>query len=170
MDVPGDVLAGWVRTQVDVLSAIAVEAGTAVTYVKPHGALYNRVVHDLDQARAVLAGSRDLPVLGLPGGALLQLAAADGRVTCPEGFPDRGYTGGRPGHGRLVPRDEPGALVESVAEIAANAVALAASGSVGSVCVHGDSAGAVEAAGRVRAALEQAGWTLAPRFAPPGRR
>jgi UPF0271 protein len=170
MDVPGDVLAGWVRAQVDALSRTAAAAGTAVTYVKPHGALYNRVVDDEDQAPAVLAGSGDLPVLGLPGGSLLALAAASGRATCPEGFPDRGYTGGRAGQGRLVPRDRPGALVRSVEEIAANAVALAGSGTVGSVCVHGDSPGAVEAAGRVRTALEEAGWTLAPRFPAPGRR
>jgi UPF0271 protein len=60
--------------------------------------------------------------------------------------------------------------VEDAGEIASNAVALAESGTVGSVCVHGDSAGAVEAARRVRAALEDAGWTLRPRFAPPGPR
>jgi UPF0271 protein len=169
MDVPGEVLADWVRSQVDVLSRIAAEAGTAVTYVKPHGALYHRVVDDHEQARAVLAGSGRLPVLGLPGGSLLELAAASGRRTCPEGFPDRGYTGGRPGAGRLVPRAHPDALVGSVEQVAANAVALAASGSVGSVCVHGDSPDAVEAAGRVRLALEEAGWTLAPWFAGPGR-
>jgi UPF0271 protein len=167
MDVPPATLAGWVRAQVDVLSRVAERSGTAVTYVKPHGALYNRIAEDEEQAGAVLAGSADLPVLGLPGGTFLDLAAADGRAVCPEGFPDRGYTGGRPGRGRLVPRDQPGALVDSLEEIVANAVALAESGTVGSVCVHGDSPGAVAAAGAVRAALEDAGWTLRPRFAPP---
>jgi UPF0271 protein len=170
LDVAADVLTGWVRAQVDVLSRIAAEEGTAVTYLKPHGALYNRVADDPEQARAVLAGSAGLPVLGLPGGAFVELAAAEGRTVCAEGFPDRGYTGGRPGAGRLVPRDRPGALVEDAGEIASTAVALAESGTVGSVCVHGDSAGAVEAARRVRAALEDAGWTLRPRFAPPGPR
>jgi UPF0271 protein len=168
MDVPGDLLAGWVRTQVEVLSRIAAEVGTEVTYLKPHGALYNRVVDDEEQARAVLAGSGDLPVLGLPGGALLELATAAGRVVCPEGFPDRGYTGGRPGVGALLPRDQPGALVAGPDAVAANAVVLAGAG-VGSVCVHGDSPDAVETARLVRAALAAAGWALRARFEPPSR-
>jgi UPF0271 protein len=160
MEVAPDVLAGWVRTQVDALTRIAAECGTRVTYVKPHGALYNRVADDPEQARAVLDGSGDLPVLGLPGGALLEAAAAAGREVCPEGFPDRGYTGGRPGVGRLLPRDRPGALVAAAADVAANAVSLAASGAVRSVCVHGDSPGAVATAREVRAALEEAGWQV----------
>jgi UPF0271 protein len=104
----------------------------------------------------VLAGSGELPVLGLPGGALLRLAEAAGRQTWREGFPDRGYTP----EGRLVPRDQPGALVHDRDEVAANAVRLAES--VDSVCVHGDSVGAVAAAQAVRRALEAAGWELAP--------
>jgi UPF0271 protein len=168
MDVAADVLTGWVRDQVELLTAVAAEAGTRVTYVKPHGALYHRVVDDAVQAAAVLAGSAELPVLGLPGGALLDLAVAAGRTVCAEGFPDRGYTGGRPGAGRLVSRDQPGALVDSTEEVAANAVRLATSGTVGSVCVHGDSPGAVDAARRVRTALTGAGWSLRPAF-PPAR-
>jgi UPF0271 protein len=73
-----------------------------------------------------------------------------------EGFPDRGYTD----DGRLVPRDRPGALVEGAAAIADNAVAMA--GDVESLCVHGDSEGAVEAARAVRAALELAGYDVRP--------
>lgn len=158
MDVEPGVLAGWVSTQVDLLTAIAGDAGAVVAYVKPHGALYNRVVDDAVQAEAVLAGSGDLPVLGLPGSALLSLAAAAGRTVVPEGFPDRGYTP----DGRLVPRGQPGALVDDPSEIAANAVRLAASGAVCTVCVHGDSAHAVAAARAVRRALEADGWTVAP--------
>ncbi|HET7735139.1 MAG TPA: 5-oxoprolinase subunit PxpA [Nocardioidaceae bacterium] len=150
MDVPHDVLRDQVVEQVAVLSAIALSAGTAVTYLKPHGALYNRVVGDEEQARAVLEGAGDLPVLGLPGGALVRLASRHFL----EGFPDRGYTS----DGRLVPRGNPGALVEDVDEIAANAVQLAAS--VDSVCVHGDSSTAVLAAGACRRALQEAGYTL----------
>jgi UPF0271 protein len=162
MDVPSDVLTAWVSTQVAVLSQIARACGTSVTYLKPHGALYNRVVDDPDQAAAVLAGSADLPVLGLPGGVFLELAERAGRAVRTEGFPDRGYTP----EGRLVPRDQPGALVEDTEQIAANAVALA--GSVDSVCVHGDSAGAVAAARAVRNALTDAGWTLGACFPSTG--
>jgi len=155
-DVAPDVLAAQVADQVAMLAEAAAAAGGTVGYLKPHGALYNRVVHDEEQARAVLAGSGTLPVLGLPGGALLRVAEAAGRVVHREGFPDRGYTP----EGTLVPRGEPGALVEDPAEIAARAVALAEAGGLSSVCVHGDSPGAVEAATRVRAALVDAGFTL----------
>ena len=100
----------------------------------------------------MLAGLRPPPVLGMPG-ALLTQAEAAGRRTFQEGFADRAYRGDR-----LVPRDEPGALLEDVDAIAAQAVALATQ--VDSVCVHGDSPGAVDAAGAVRRALEAAGIEL----------
>jgi UPF0271 protein len=154
LDVGPDVLREQVADQVGVLSAIAEAEGITVSYVKPHGALYNRVVDDAIQAEAVLDGSGDLPVLGLPGGVLLDLAAAIGRTAWREGFPDRGYTP----DGRLVPRGQPGALVEGADVIAARAVELAPG--VHSVCVHGDSTTAVSAAHAVRRALEAAGYTL----------
>jgi UPF0271 protein len=153
MDVPEGVLAAWVAEQVDALRQVAVAAGVEVAYVKPHGALYNRVVDDEPQARAVLVGSEDLPVLGLPGSVLLRLAEARGRVVVPEGFPDRGYTS----DGRLVPRSEPGALVSDPDRVARNAVALASAGTLRTVCVHGDSPGAVATANAVRQALVGAG-------------
>jgi 5-oxoprolinase (ATP-hydrolysing) subunit A len=157
MDVPGDLLAEQVADQVGTLSAIAVAGGTAVRYLKPHGALYHRVIDDEEQAAAVLAGSGELPVLGMPG-ALLRLAAVSGRGVLHEGFPDRGYTDS----GRLLPRDRPGALLTSAEEIAAQALRLAASTDprLDSLCLHGDSPGAVAHAHAVRRALEQAGWVL----------
>lgn len=158
MDVEVDVLTDWVGEQVEVLAEIARRSGTDVGYVKPHGALYNRVVEDEEQAAAVLAGSADLPVLGLPGSASLRLARAEGRRVVHEGFPDRGYTD----DGRLLPRDQPGALVEEPEAIAENAVRMARSGHLESLCVHGDSPGAVAAARAVRTALETAGFDLAP--------
>jgi 5-oxoprolinase (ATP-hydrolysing) subunit A len=163
MDIDAGVLAEWVAEQVGTLTEIAARAGVDVDYVKPHGALYNRVVDDEDQATAVLRGSGTLPVLGLPGSALLRLATAGGRVVVPEGFPDRGYTV----DGRLVPRDEPGALVEGADQVAANAVAMAEAGTLRTVCVHGDSPDAVATATAVRTALLAAGhevlpWTTAP--------
>ncbi len=158
MDPGSDLLERWVREQVVLLSAIAEEQGGSVAYVKPHGALYNRVVDDEDQAAAVLRGSGTLPVLGLPGSVILRLAADAGRTCVPEGFPDRGYTD----EGRLVPRDQPGALVEGAEAVAANAVEMADARAVRSLCVHGDSPGAVAAAAAVRAALEAAGHVVRP--------
>lgn len=154
LDVPSALLTEQVADQVGLLTGIARAEGTDVRYLKPHGALYHRVARDPEQAAAVLAGSGSLPVLGLPGAVILDLAAHAGRDTWREGFPDRGYTSA----GGLVPRGEPGALVADPAQIAANAVRLAET--VDSVCVHGDSPGAVDAAMAVRAALERAGYPL----------
>lgn len=162
MDPDPAVLRAWVEEQVGLLSDIAVASGTSVSYVKPHGALYNRVVDDREQARAVLDGSAGLPVLGLPGSAVLALAADAGRRTVPEGFPDRGYTGGRPGRGRLLPRDQPGALVEGPHYVARNALELVHAATVETVCLHGDSPGAVATARLVRARLVEDGVRLVP--------
>lgn len=156
LEVDAVLLREHVAHQVEILSAVAVEEGTTVSYVKPHGALYHRVVHDSVQARAVLEGSGDLPVLGLPGAVLLELAAAAGREVRHEGFPDRAYTA----EGRLLPRSEPGAVLDDPEQIAARAVELAAR--VHSVCVHGDSPSAVASARAVRRALEDAGFDVQP--------
>ena len=157
-DVAYDVLRAQVADQVHQLASIAGAAGASLSYVKPHGALYNRVVHDPEQARAVLDGSGGLPVLGLPGSVFLAQAASAGRRTHREGFPDRAYTP----EGTLVPRTEEGAVLHDPATIAARAVTMAESGDVDSVCVHGDSAEAVESATRVRRELEAAGFSLRP--------
>lgn len=162
MDVAPDVLTAWVGEQIATLREIAASCGTEVAYVKPHGALYNRVVEDEEQAEAVLLGSGDLPVLGLPVSAILRVAHAHGRQAVTEGFPDRGYTES----GRLLPRDQPGALVEGAAAIADNALRMASDGTVRSLCVHGDSPGAVGAATTVRAVLEAAGYDVRPWSAP----
>ena len=97
--------------------------------------------------------SGDLPVLGMPG-QLVGRAGSAGREVLLEGFPDRGYGA----DGRLLPRGEPGALLEDVAEIVDQALGLAPA--VHSLCVHGDSPGAVGHARAIRVALEAAGWTL----------
>ncbi|MDQ4055157.1 MAG: LamB/YcsF family protein [Actinomycetota bacterium] len=153
VDVDYDVLREQVADQVGVLSQIAAAVGTEVRYLKPHGALYHRVLDDDEQAAAVLAGSAMLPVLGMPG-RLLELAAEQGRDTLLEGFPDRGYGD----DGRLLPRDRPGAVLNDADRIAANAVRLAPS--VDSLCVHGDTPGAVANARACRRALSDAGWSL----------
>jgi len=160
--------------QLAALDGIARVAGTRVSYVKPHGALYNAAVTHVGHARAVVdavvAYDRRLPVLGLPGSELLRAAESAGLRAVAEGFADRGYTG----DGTLVSRREPAALVEDPAEVARRAVLMATDGvvvavdgtrlrmPVESVCVHGDTPGAVASARAVRAAIEAAGVALAP--------
>jgi UPF0271 protein len=157
LDVEYGVLRDQVADQVGVLSAIAEAAGTVVRYVKPHGALYHRVIDDPDQAAAVLAASGSLPVLGMAGELLTQAAAA-GRAVLHEGCPDRAYGP----DGRLVPRSKPGAVLTDAVRIAQRAVELATGTEprIDSVCVHGDTPGAVDHARAVRQALEAAGLEL----------
>ena len=152
-DVDADVLRDQVADQVGTLTSIARAAGTDVGYVKPHGALYHRVLDDVEQATAVLAGSGSLAVLTMPG-VLATSAAEAGRDVRLEGFPDREYDAA----GRLVDRSEPGAVLTDTPAIVARALALA--GRVDSLCLHGDTAGAVGHARAVRRALEDAGWTV----------
>ena len=153
LDVGHDVLREQVADQVGVLGEIAVRAGVEVAYLKPHGALYHRVLDDEAQARAVLAGSGGLAVLTMAG-VLATLAGDAGRTVWREGFPDRAYDG----RGRLVDRSEPGAVLAETPAIVGNALELA--DAVDSLCVHGDTPGAVGHARAVREALETAGWTL----------
>jgi 5-oxoprolinase (ATP-hydrolysing) subunit A len=169
-----DELTADVLYQIAALDGIARAAGTAVSYVKPHGALYHAAASDPVQAQAVLAAVRaydpDLAVLSLPGAALLAAAEAAGLTGVPEAFLDRAY---RP-DGGLVPRGQPGAVIHDAAEVAARAVRLAGDGTVvavdgsvvpvraGSLCVHGDTPAAVALAERVRAELVAAGIRLTP--------
>jgi len=172
IDVAPAELAADVIYQIGALDGMCRVAGTAVRYVKPHGALYNTAVHHTAQAQAVVDAVRDyddaLPVLGLPGSELLRLAEAAGLPTVREFFVDRGYTP----QGTLVPRGEPGALLEDPDEVAERVVRMVSAGSVVAVdgstvevraesaCVHGDSPGAVAMARAVRTRLEAAGVPL----------
>jgi len=174
IDVAPDELAADVVYQLGALMAMAAVAGTRAAYVKPHGALYNTVVHHEGQARAlveaVAAVDRSLPLLGLPGSLVLELATAAGLRGVPEAFADRAYLP----DGRLVPRTEPGAVLRDPGEVAARVVRLAREGLVRavdgsdvavraeSVCIHGDTPGAVAMARAVRAALEDADVELRP--------
>lgn len=177
MDVAPDELAADVLYQLGALDGLARAAGTRVTYLKPHGALYHATARDEGQAGAVVAAVKaydaSLPVLGLPGSRLLALAEAEGLRAVPEAFADRAYTP----EGGLVDRRQPGAVLHDPDEVAARVVRMATEGVVGavdgslvpvvaeSVCVHGDSPGAVAMARAVRAGLEDAGVRLAA-FAP----
>lgn len=152
-DPPTDVLVDELRRQLDLLAEVADAVGGHVAYVKPHGALYNTVVADERQAAAVVeaVAPYGLPLLGLPGAASLRIAADDGLPVVTEGFADRAYTP----DGTLVPRDQPGAVLHDPSDVAAQALRLA--GQVASLCVHGDSPGALDLARAVRRALEDAG-------------
>ncbi|KOV81039.1 LamB/YcsF family protein [Nocardia sp. NRRL S-836] len=156
-------LADEVLYQIGALDACARAAGTQVSYVKPHGALYNATVHHEKQAEAVVNGTRAfgaLPVLGLPGSRLLARAEAAGLRAVGEAFADRGYTP----QGTLVPRSEPNALLSDTEQVVERAKRLldgeivAVDGTVlktraESLCVHGDTPGAVHHAQAVREAL-----------------
>lgn len=172
MDVPPAELAAEVAYQIGALAVFAGAAGAQVAYVKPHGALYNRVVHDEEQAAAVVEGvllAGRLPVLGLPGSRLLAAAGRAGLPAVPEAFADRAYTA----RGTLVPRGEPGAVVSEPDTVVERAVRMASGAGATSVdgravpvaarslCVHGDTPGAARLAVRVRAALEAAGVRVA---------
>lgn len=157
MDPPTATLVKSLRTQIDLLLQVADAVGGRVDYVKPHGALYNTIVHDERQAAAVVDAvvPYGLPLLGLPHAVSLQVAAAAGLETITEGFADRGYRA----DGSLIPRSEPGALLTTLDEMTAQALRLV--GRVRSVCVHSDTPQAALIAARVREALEGSGAEVA---------
>jgi UPF0271 protein len=134
----------------------ALQAHGPVAYVKPHGALYHRASVDAVCAAAIVAGAAACDVgvmLAFPGSELARAARAAGLVSVDEGFADRGYAP----DGTLVPRGEPGAVLDAGAA-ARQAVAIAER--VESICVHGDSPDAVVVARAVAAALRTAGVEL----------
>lgn len=172
MDMAPEELTAEVLYQLSALDGIARVCGGRVGYVKPHGALYNRIVRDTVQATAVVeavsAYDPSLPILTLPGSAVYDTA---GNLTVvAECYADRAYTAA----GTLVSRREPGAVIHDPAEVASRAVRMAVDGIVisidgtkvpvaaRSICVHGDTPGAVEIAQAVRTALTGAGVTISP--------
>jgi UPF0271 protein len=172
IDMTPEDLTADVIYQIGALNALAAASGSSVSYVKPHGALYNTIVTDQRQAAAVAqavhAVDAGLAVLGLAGSAFFAAADELGLRTVPEAFADRAY---RP-DGQLVSRREPNAVLNDVDAIAERVSSMigdgtveAADGStirivVESVCVHGDSPGAVRIAGAVRDRLTADGVEL----------
>ncbi|WP_245686709.1 LamB/YcsF family protein [Paracoccus tibetensis] len=177
MDVAPDDLTADVIYQIGALQALARAAGTRVSYVKPHGALYNTTAEDVRQGDAVIAGvlgaDPGLVLMGLAGASILGRARAAGLRVVAEAFADRAYTP----EGALISRSKPGAVLHDPDIIAARMLRLAREGvleaedgsllrlGADSICVHGDSPGAVAIAARLRAALEAGGVAIAP-FAP----
>jgi len=169
LDMTFDELFGDVLYQLGALDGMAHAVGASVDYVKPHGALYNRIVRDAEQAEAVVAAVHaydpGLPVLGLPGSAWITLAEEAGHPVFREAFVDRAYLP----DGTLVPRTQEGAVLHDPAAVVAQAVRLATRQEVvaidgtvvpvqaDSLCIHGDTPGAVTMATAVREGLERAG-------------
>jgi 5-oxoprolinase (ATP-hydrolysing) subunit A len=158
-----------VADQIGTLSAFAASLGVTVSHVKPHGALYNQAARDPDLALAIATSvyrmGSTLRLVGLAGSALIDAGLRMGLPVVAEAFLDRRYGP----DGSLVPRGEPGAVIESAAEAAAQAVSIVVDGGVAAtdgswlpiaadtLCLHGDTPGAPDLARRVRAALEAAG-------------
>ncbi len=161
-----------VAAQVGALAGVAAVEGVRLRHVKPHGALYNMAARERALADAIARAVRGvdpaLALVGLSGSELAQAAERAGVRAVYEGFADRGY---RP-DGSLVPRGEPGAVIADASVVADRAVLLATRGvvtasdgsaltlRVDSICLHGDTPGAVDLARAIRQALEQAGVEL----------
>ncbi|MFM7627142.1 MAG: LamB/YcsF family protein [Gammaproteobacteria bacterium] len=180
MDIAPADLTADVGYQIGALKGLAAAAGAQVRYVKPHGALYNRIAVDAVQGAAVIAAIKavdpSLVLMGLAGAPILAQARAAGLAVVAEAYADRAYTPA----GHLVPRRETGAVLHDVSLIAARMVRLATDGIVEaidgsviridaeSISVHGDSPGAVAIACEVRRRLEAEGIGIASFLSPRG--
>ncbi len=174
MDIASFDLTADVIYQIGALQALATAAGTSVRYVKPHGALYNTIAHDTRQALAVIEAIRAvdarLVLVALAGSPLIALARHEGLTCIAEAFADRAYTP----TGALVSRREPGAVLHDAEQVAQRMLRLVQTGEIeaidgsvtrieaDSICVHGDSPGAIQMAREVRQLLEQSGVSLQP--------
>jgi UPF0271 protein len=172
MDISSDELTADVIYQIGALQGLARAAGTEVRYVKPHGALYNTIAYDECQALAVINAIQSidasLPLVGLAGSRVLELAQEKGLRTIAEAFADRAYHT----DGSLVSRREAGSVLHDAQHIAERMLQLITQGGVtsiegeftpvkaDSICVHGDSPGAIEMARQIRHVLEEKGVTI----------
>jgi 5-oxoprolinase (ATP-hydrolysing) subunit A len=152
VDVPAATVAAETVEQIRALQ----EAGGRVAYVKPHGALYHRASVDAECAAAIVSAVDGLPVLAAPGSALLAQARAAGVEAVAEGFIDRAYAPDR----SLVPRGDEGAVL-GADDAVRQALSIARDRlDVRSLCLHGDTPGALELARRVVSELEATGVEL----------
>lgn len=173
MDVASSDLVADVVYQIGALQGLAQAAGTTVKYVKPHGALYNTIAQDKRQAtdviNAIKAIDSSLVLLALAGAPLIGWARDAGLTVVAEAFADRGYTP----QGALVSRREPGAVLHDEKLITRRMLTLVRDGVIeavdgslvrveaDSICVHGDSPGAVAIARALRKQFEQEGVQIA---------
>lgn len=171
LDVAPTLLTSQLREQIHNLQRHAVAAGDRVRYIKPHGALYHAASTDPAVADAVVAAiDFDVPILTAPDGHLVSAARAAGVTPYTEAFADRGYLD----DGRLVPRDQHGALLTDLAVVRSRVTTLLESGVITSrdgtavpveavsICVHCDTPGAVDIARAVRQAIEACGEPIRP--------
>jgi len=162
MSLPHAALASEVGRQIARLTRVAGTLGARLVHVKPHGALYNDAAGDDAVARAIAASvagvSGDLVLVGLAGSRALEVWRGLGLPVAAEGFADRAYRT----DGTLIPRGTAGALIVDPATAAAQAVSLARSGRIDTICVHSDTPGASEIASAVVAALAADGFVPAP--------
>lgn len=172
LNLPPERLTAEILFQLGALAAIARAIGTHVRYVKAHGALYNRMAQDAATAQEVITAVRSfdatLPILTLPDSIAMTVARQLGTTAVAEAFADRAYSA----DGKLVSRDKPGAVITDEKAVAKRAVEIARARRTQSIdgqvvhinarslCVHGDTPGAVELARAVRAALQQASVEL----------
>jgi len=172
MDPSSRELVADVIYQIGALQGLAQAAGTHVAYVKPHGALYNTIAHDERQGNdvisAILAIDPSLTLLALAGSPLIERARARGLQVAAEAFADRAYND----DGSLVSRRLPGAVLHDPEQVAERMLQLVQTGELpsisgtsvrvqaDSICLHGDSPGAVAMARSVRQRLTQAGVAL----------
>jgi len=151
----GDELRISLLAQINKLASIATELGAALVHIKPHGALYNDAVNDRELADlvagCVATAAPGTAFVGLPDSEMQHAASRHSLDFVAEGFIDRAYQA----DGQLVPRSEPGAVHKSLELILPQAVSLV--GKVDTLCIHGDTPGAVAAAAAVRDALESQG-------------
>ena len=173
MDVASSDLVADVIYQIGALQGLAQAAGTTVKYVKPHGALYNTIAQDRRQAtdviNAIKAIDASLVLMALAGSPLIGWARDAGLSVVAEAFADRAYTPS----GALVSRREPGAVLHDEALIAQRMLTLVREGVIeavdgsmvrvdaDSICVHGDSPGAVAIARKIRQRFESEGVQIA---------
>lgn len=173
LDLAPEEAEAFVLYQVGALAAFARAWGAELAHVKPHGALYNQAAQDRDLAQAIARGvarfSRSLILVGLAGSALVEAGLEAGLAVANEGFPERGYTSA----GTLMPRSQPGAVIDSPEQAAAQALRLAQEGvvfstprgaqrvAIDTLCVHGDNPNAVQILRAIRAQLSEHGQAVA---------
>lgn len=165
-----DAIYALCREQVGQLARVAAEIGLSLAHTKPHGALYHRAMVDPDAAEAVARGCLDavaevlgdpfasLAFFGLPDSAGLKRWEGMDLPVRREGFADRAYSA----EGLMLPRGEAGAVLEDASAAAAQALDLARSGRFDTLCVHGDTPGALAMAGAVRGTLLGGGIRIEP--------
>jgi 5-oxoprolinase (ATP-hydrolysing) subunit A len=162
IEMPIDAVRDSVFEQVQALSTVTDRLGTAITHVKPHGALYNQAVRNTDLADAIAQGvarwSRDVILVGLAGSPMLDVFRDCGFAVAAEAFADRRYEP----DGTLRARSFPDALIDDPQQAAEQALRIAMSGNARTICIHGDTPGAPQIAAAVSAALRGGGVILSP--------